>query len=70
MQRPDRLPVFFTYRYNQSLFVILNAQCARRAELSRALDDYIHQNARLRAYRVRPASADEVRFMLSVMQLR
>jgi len=67
MRHSGRLPVFFTYAYDQSLFVILDARCAVRAELSRELENYLHRNDRLRAYRVRPASAEEVRVMLSVI---
>jgi hypothetical protein len=67
MQRRGQLPVFFTYSRDRNLFVLLNGQCARRAELSRRLEDYIHQNPRLHVYRVRPASPDEVRFMISTI---
>ena len=68
MRRSGRLPVFFTYRYNQNLFVILNANCANRTAFSSALEDDLHQNARLRRYRTGPASADEVRFIVSTIE--
>lgn len=66
--RTDRgIPVFFTYSRDRDLFVILNGECARRADFARDLETYLHSNDRLQSYHVQAVRPDEARSVISFM---
>ena len=61
------IPVFFTYSHGRDLFVILDADCSRRADFARDLDSQIHSDDRLRPYQVRIVQPEEARAIISFM---